>query len=1067
LANPVAYVQCLGSCSQVDPQPAQDDDILFGGQRGSASNVSASHPTFSPPLVVGTPPRTPKHKKHNPKRLNISNNNISAPNLSPTRDDLIRKQLEFVMFSPIDDPVDENVSVQLDISNCPTTIDYLTGQCGDGKSKCISKCGNLGKRCRIREKIFVPADKVVSTTTKRIYDVVIAPGETKLNCHSANLVYLITCNNCALQYVGETVTSLSERIAHHYQSIRDLAIGVVHGCKKLPEHFNNGTCKDFTVRILEKLGGNGRVGPKMRDLQDGDSKRLRLSRENHWMLKLRTVYPFGMNEKVGDEWKLNESTPVSTKFPKLCRSVRVTKGNKMNRNKTLESFLDTLTNVLSKSIKEAMNFLRVFIFSSSKSILKSIYTALADLLNDCSDPYNQWYKAAHDIITSKLYKEPKVKEKRKIDPNNTVKLTFLNKGFEFINLSKLLHTPTLSEEFPSLITNVEYTAPSVSYSLTPTIRSHIFNYKKFVEELDLQKFVDNPNILPCSCADSPYMDTFHKHIVSGDLDIVPNPELKSLFLKGPQYREPQTIDLDSANKEIRTAIILLIKRWSSKYSVNVKHFDSWKQALFSILDSKTSMLNNSLNIKQCSSAFDKKDIRSCLKDLHSQYVIAPIDKAASNVAFTCKRFYAQTLVNELGFSSNGGDNTYKQINQTPDLIIDKHKKELKRSFKIAVCDDMSVLPSMHWTPKMHKNPSKSRFIVAAAQCTTKELAKDITAILKMFYRQIENYNKKMHFFSYVKNFWVVSNKDPVIEALNKLSNRNNAKSVATFDFSTLYTKIPHDKLKSVLNEITDFCFKGCMTSKIWIKKGVARWCHTPHSTANSQKNLMDRDLVKKSIAYLLDNCFFTVGNHVFQQVIGIPMGTDPAPFMANLFLYYYENKFMKGLMKTDKQSARKFGNVWRYIDDLNAVNNDKIFENNIPNIYPPELELKKENTGYLSATFLDIEITIVDNKFSLKLYDKRDDFGFSIVRMPYASNNMPSRIFYSSFCSELLRIARCTTGKDDYLSSSCLLMDRMNAQGGEISRTRTALIQLYRNNQSCFAEFIDSLDSFIQQHLRF
>ena len=86
-----------------------------------------------------------------------------------------------------------------------------------------------------------------------------------------------------------------------------------------------------------------------------------------------------------------------------------------------------------------------------------------------------------------------------------------------------------------------------------------------------------------------------------------------------------------------------------------------------------------------------------------------------------------------------------------------------------------------------------------------------------------------------------------------------------------------------------------MNSKIRINKGVARWCHTPNSKANADKKLMDTDLVNKSITFLLDNCFFTVGKHIFQQVIGIPMGTDPAPFMANLFLYYYENKFMKEL----------------------------------------------------------------------------------------------------------------------------------------------------------------------------
>ena len=76
--------------------------------------------------------------------------------------------------------------------------------------------------------------------------------------------------------------ALSERLSGHTTTIRDLAKGIVHGCKRLPEHFNIGTCKgsEFTVRILEKLEGNGRVGPKKRDPQDGTSKRKRLSREN-------------------------------------------------------------------------------------------------------------------------------------------------------------------------------------------------------------------------------------------------------------------------------------------------------------------------------------------------------------------------------------------------------------------------------------------------------------------------------------------------------------------------------------------------------------------------------------------------------------------------------------------------------------------------------------------------------------------------------------------------------------------------------------------------------------------
>ena len=1068
LANTVEPVSCLGGL--FEDSSSQDGGRSLG-ERLSGIDVDANHPTL--PQKNGSPSRTPKHKKHNPKRFNITNtdtltdidkniSNVATRNVIKSNKLNPRELMEHVMFSPVDDLVEENASVRLDNCKVPPTIDSLTGLCGDGKSKNISKCKNLTKRCVIRDS-FVPADKIVSTTTKRLYDVVIAPGEKDINDHSENVVYLLTCNNCALQYVGETVRPLGERIAGHRRCIRDFAKGNIHGCKILSEHFNKDTCKgsEFTIRILEKLEGNGRVGPKKTDPQDKNSVRIRLAREKHWMLKLRTVFPFGMNEKVGDEWKQNESTPVSTKFPKLCRSVRVTKGNRANRNKTPESFLDSLKLILNNKVKEAMNFLRVFLFSSSKKTLKSIYTALAEMLNDHADPYSQWYKAAHDIITSKLYKEPENIERKKTDPNNTVKLMFLNKGLEMINLSKLLHTPNLSKEFPTKVTKATYTAPTVVYQLTPTIRSNIFNYKKFVDELNLMEFVKNPNILPCSCADSPHVDKFHKHVVSGDLDIVPNLELKSMFLKGPQYREPQTIDLDAAKKEIRSGIKILIKRWSTKHSVHVQHFDLWKHAIFDILDSRISLLNNSLKIKQCNSTFEKKNIKCCLKDLHAKYVITPIDKATSNVAFICKRFYAQILVNELGIASSNSDQTYNKINQNKEKLIKKHQKDLKRLFKIDVGQDMSVLPSMHWTPKMHKVPSKSRFIVAAKQCTTKELAQNITAILKMFYRQIENYNRKNHFFSYIKNFWVVKNKDPVIEALKKLSNRNNAKSVATYDFSTLYTKIPHAKLKSVLNEITDFCFQGCANSKIFINFGGARWCHNPDSKANCKKKLMDKDIVKKSIAYLLDNCYFTVGKDIFKQEIGIPMGTDPAPFMANLFLYYYENKFMKELITKDKKAARKFGYVWRYIDDLSAVNDDKIFENNIHNIYPPELELKKENTGYLSASFLDIDITIVNDKFSLKLYDKRDDFGFSIVRMPYVSNNMPSTIFYSSFSSELLRVARCTTGRDDCLKSCSLLMNRMYAQGGELSRIRKSLVRLYGKHQQVFEQFFDSLTTFL------
>ena len=124
------------------------------------------------------------------------------------------------------------------------------------------------------------------------------------------------------------------------------------------------------------------------------------------------------------------------------------------------------------------------------------------------------------------------------------------------------------------------------------------------------------------------------------------------------------------------------------------------------------------------------------------------------------------------------------------------------------------------------------------------------------------------------------------------------------------------------------------------------------------------------------------------------------------------------------------------------------------------LKLKKENVGINDATFLDLGIEIKNKKFTYKLYDKRDDFGFPIVRMPYLSNNMPSRIFYSTYMSELLRIAKCSSGKNEFEESAFKLMKRMWDQGTEFIKTKKALKNLYTNHLSTLNKFYETSRSF-------
>ena len=159
------------------------------------------------------------------------------------------------------------------------------------------------------------------------------------------------------------------------------------------------------------------------------------------------------------------------------------------------------------------------------------------------------------------------------------------------------------------------------------------------------------------------------------------------------------------------------------------------------------------------------------------------------------------------------------------------------------------------------------------------------------------------------------------------------------------------------------------------------------------------------------------------------MGSDPAPYFANLFLYRYESRWLNKMKKENNVLARKFGRVFRYIDDLLAINGGGEFEQHYTEIYPSELELKKENVVNTETNFLELNIHLNGHLFHTKLYDKRDAFGFSINRLPFKESNIPQQMFYASASAEILRICRATSNLDNATVSAKALVSRMIKQG--------------------------------------
>ena len=83
----------------------------------------------------------------------------------------------------------------------------------------------------------------------------------------------------------------------------------------------------------------------------------------------------------------------------------------------------------------------------------------------------------------------------------------------------------------------------------------------------------------------------------------------------------------------------------------------------------------------------------------------------------------------------------------------------------------------------------------------------------------------------------------------------------------------------------------------------------------------------------LDNIFIQFDTKLYRQVVGIPMGTNCAPLVANLFLICYERNIMLSL-SDDKQAGviDAFNTTSRYLDDILNINN-VYFDNMVSQIW--------------------------------------------------------------------------------------------------------------------------------------
>ena len=270
-------------------------------------------------------------------------------------------------------------------------------------------------------------------------------------------------------------------------------------------------------------------------------------------------------------------------------------------------------------------------------------------------------------------------------------------------------------------------------------------------------------------------------------------------------------------------------------------------------------------------------------------------------------------------------------------------------FGLFVDENHSKLPTLYWLPKLHKRlhkwPYKLRFIANSSACTTTELSILLTSCLTA----IKNHAIKYCTTVYERNgnnlFWSIKNSG---EILNKLKSRGFlASGLSTYDFSTLYTTLPRNLIKEKLTELIEQTFNR--------EGSLYLACNDKNAFFTSEQpkryNLWSCQKMCDGLHYLLDNIFIRFGSKLYRQVVGIPMGTNCAPLVADLFLFCYERDFMLSLSDNNQTDIiEAFNSTSNYLDDLLYIDNP-YFEQMVGQIYPTEIQFNKVNSSDTEAPF--------------------------------------------------------------------------------------------------------------------
>ena len=578
----------------------------------------------------------------------------------------------------------------------------------------------------------------------------------------------------------------------------------------------------------------------------------------------------------------------------------------------------------------------------------------------------------------------------------------------------------------------------VAKKLRRSLGLKVWNHKQAAR--DYQSF--RPPDEGCSCR-----RLFHEKFRPGggcvmtmDTSIVENSKLRALFNEGGSFRENVRMDYwHTFSIALNTFAIKLEK----KFDLAPEERLEWQHAVEEKVRKQIPESGGERSI------LEEEEVEQYLRWLRRRLVICPTDKAPKNFTFVCQHYYKHVLHGEL--HQEGG--AYEPIGLSKEAIYNRYGEELQDTrcpegildeVMRAIRHKQFALPLLYWLPKMHKSPPKARFIAASYKVMTTKLATTLNRILKLICKELKGKDLgHIKREGYRRCFFVDGYEDVVDWLRAYIRPHDQAeRHIATYDFSTMYTTIDLTDLVDKVSVAIREAFEGHSGMKV-LRSGVHTICCWVDTGVDpTDRSIYSADDIIDLVRILVNFTYISNGNCIKRQCLGMPMGTNPAPPLANTYCYGCEAPSMDRIYRDiSPDAARKFIGTNRLIDDTLSTDNISYEQNviiandpHIPThpIYPPNLTLNRSDADFLGMLVEDGPT----HSFHIRVSHKQTKLPFPLINYPSIrdNSNFPRALAYGVFTGMLHRFQNICTSALDFTEEVVDMCSKLAPKGYRLRR---------------------------------